>query len=109
MSDLNRFLSKDSDEESDNSSLKPNKEERKKPKIINRGKSPSSLQKLDKKQIIHLLESLMTEIPGFASNLAWTRQKILPKDPQIHPEELAQILAIPLLEAYVILEQLNSD
>ncbi|MHA1226413.1 MAG: hypothetical protein ACTSPV_06675 [Candidatus Hodarchaeales archaeon] len=50
----------------------------------------------------------MVAIPGFAANLAWTRQHILPNNPSIHPEELADELSIPILEAYVILDQLRS-
>ena len=105
MSDLSNFIPKKGEKKPSVSSKPP----KKKPRIIERKKSPYSLEQLSKEQLITLLEPLMGEIPGFAANLAWTRQKILPKTPKIHPEELAQELSIPLLEAYVILSQLHSD
>lgn len=89
-----------------NSSLS-SKPEKIQPRIIDRKTPPFSLDQLTKEEIIELLEPVMRDIPGFAANLAWTRQKILPKNPTIPPEELAQQLAIPLLEAYMILEQLQ--
>ncbi|MFX1514692.1 MAG: hypothetical protein ACFFC6_00140 [Promethearchaeota archaeon] len=105
MSDLSNFIPKKREKKPSVSS----KLQKKKPRIIERKKSPYLLEQLSKEQLIALLEPLMGEIPGFAANLAWTRQKILPKNPKIHPEELAQELSIPLLEAYVILSQLHSD
>ncbi|MHA2245363.1 MAG: hypothetical protein ACXADY_10390 [Candidatus Hodarchaeales archaeon] len=105
MSDLSNFIPRKGNKKSQ-TSLKNHK---RKPRIIDRKKSPFSLEQLSKKQLIELLEPLMAEIPGFAANLAWARQKILPQNPTIHPEELAQELVIPLLEAYVILDQLQSD
>jgi hypothetical protein len=104
MSDLDRYLST-------KEKVAPTKLKRRKkaPTIVDRGKFPFSLNKLNKEQIIELLEPLITELPGFAANLAWTRQKILPENPSIHPEELAHILAIPLLEAYILLDQLRSS
>ena len=105
MSDLNRFLS---DKKSSEAELKP-KSNKIKPILINRKKKPKSLKDLSKSQIIELLKPLMVEIPGFAANLAWTRQKILPTNPDIHPEELATELSIPVLQAYLILNQLVSD
>ncbi|NHJ00705.1 MAG: hypothetical protein EAX86_01130 [Candidatus Heimdallarchaeota archaeon] len=103
MSDLNHFLS----QKKANSEGKSSRDVKKLPKIINRSGSAPILNQLSKEQIIELLDPLMTRIPGFASNLAWTRQKILPSNPNIAPEELAQDLGISLLEAYVILEQLQ--
>ena len=105
MSDLSNFIKKKGKEKPPTSS----KPQKRKPRIIERKRSPYSLEQLSKEQLIALLKPVMREIPGFASNLAWTRQKILPKNPKIHPEELAQELSIPLLEAYVILAQLQSD
>ena len=105
MSDLSNFIQKKGEKKPPTSS----KSQKKKPRIIDRKRSPSTLGELSKEQLITLLEPAMGEIPGFAANLAWTRQKILPKNPRIHPEELAQELSIPLLEAYVILAQLQSD
>ena len=103
MSDLNRFLP----QEKEKIEGKPPKRTDKKPKIINRRGSPTLLKDLSKEQIIELLDPLMTRIPGFVSNIAWTRQKILPSNPDVTPEELAHDLGITLLEAYVILEQLH--
>ena len=108
MSDLNRFLSKKK-EKTPSSSITPVKRRTRKPKIIDRGKHAFTLEQLTKKDLISLLESLIIEIPGYASNLAWTRKKILPKTPHIHPEELALKLEIPLLEAYMILKHLRSE
>ncbi|UCE12960.1 MAG: hypothetical protein JSV04_12300 [Candidatus Heimdallarchaeota archaeon] len=105
MSDLSNFI----DKKGSKKPSRPTKHPKTKPKIINRKKAPSSLEQLDKEQLIQLLEPLMAEIPGFAANMAWTRQKILPLNPNVHPEELAQKLAIPLLEAYMILSRLQSN
>ncbi|UCG04413.1 MAG: hypothetical protein JSW11_10585 [Candidatus Heimdallarchaeota archaeon] len=104
MSDLSKFIQKKGEKKPPSAS----KPQKRKPRIIEREKTPYSLEQLSKEQLIELLEPLMGEIPGFAANLAWTRQKILPKNPKIHPEELAQELSIPLLEAYVILAQLQT-
>ncbi len=103
MSDLNQFLPPEKDKIEE----KPPRRIDKKPKIINRREAPSLLKDLSKEQIIDLLDPIMTRIPGFVSNLAWTRQKILPSSPNVTPEELAHDLGITLLEAYVILEQLR--
>ena len=105
MSDLNRFFS---DKKSSEVESKP-KSNKTKPILIDRKKKPKSLKDLNKTEIIELLKPLMAEIPGFAANLAWTRQKILPTNPDIHPEELASELSIPVLQAYLILNQLVSE
>ena len=100
MSNLNRFLSQEI-------SGKPKSEEtlkKKKPILITRNKLPQRLNDLSKEELIELLEQIFPYIPGFFSNLAWTRQKILPKNPTISPNELAGELSIPLLEAYYILD-----
>ena len=104
MSDLNQFLSK----EEKVAEEKPPKSLKKEPKIINRRGAPLQLKDLRKTQIIELLDPLMTRVPGFASNLAWTHQRILPSNPNVRPEELASELGISLLEAYVILEKLQT-
>ncbi len=108
MSDLDSFLSskKGKKEKISETPLKIRKE---KPKIIERGKYPFTLEQLNKEDLISLLESLVIEIPGFASNLAWTRKKILTQNSHIHPEELSNKLEIPLLEAYMILKQLRTE
>ena len=105
MSDLSNFLPR----EGKKKSSPPLKHKKTKPRIIDRKKSPISLEQLSKEQLIDLLKPLMSEIPGFTSNLAWTRQKILPKNPTIHPEELAEELVIPVLVAYMILVQLRPE
>lgn len=104
MSDLDRYLST-----KEKTASKKSKRKKKTPVIIDRGKLPFSLDKLNKEEILELLKPLITELPGFAANLAWVRQKILPENPSIHPEELAHILAIPILEAYILLDQLRSS
>ncbi|WP_455462976.1 hypothetical protein [Candidatus Hodarchaeum mangrovi] len=105
MSDLNRFFSGKKSSEAES---KP-KSNKTKPILIDRRKKAKSLKDLSKAQIIELLKPLMVEIPGFAANLAWTRQKILPNNPDIYAEELASELSIPVLQAYLILDQLASD
>ncbi len=103
MSDLKNFLGKDEKRKTPSQS----KKEKIAPKIVERRKKAFSLEDLSKKQIINLLDPLMARIPGFVSNMAWTRQKILSQNPSITPDELSILLQIPLLEAYVILAQLK--
>jgi hypothetical protein len=103
MSDLKNFLGKDEKKKVSSQS----KKKLVAPKIVERRKKVFSLEDLSKKQIINLLDPLMDRIPGFVSNMAWTRQKILPQNPTITPDELSTLLQIPLLEAYVILAQLK--
>jgi hypothetical protein len=105
MSDLSNFLPRKKKKKAS----PPLKDKKIKPRIIDRKKSPGSLEELSKEQLIDLLEPLISEIPGYASNLAWTRQKVLPKKPDIHPEELAEELVIPVLVAYMILAQLQPE
>ena len=105
MSDLENFIEKDSK----NKQPIRSKKRKTTPKIIERRKKVLLLEELSKKEIIDLLDPLMARVSGFASNMAWTRQKILPQEPNIHPDKLAKLLQIPLLEAYVILTQLKSD
>ncbi|MHA1993224.1 MAG: hypothetical protein ACW97Z_01645 [Candidatus Hodarchaeales archaeon] len=105
MSNLNRFFSQEI-------GGKPNSEEtikKKKPILFTRNKRPSSLNGLSKKELLELLEQVFPLIPGFFANLAWTRQKILPKNPKITPDDLASQLGIPLLEAYYILSNLQES
>lgn len=105
MSDLKNFLSKNEVKK------QPVRKKRgvKAPKIVERRKKPLLLEELSKEELLRLLNPLVARIPGFVSNMAWTRQKILPQNPNIQPEELAKQLQIPLLEAYIILTQLKSD
>ncbi len=104
MSKLNRFFTEEVGEKSkvSGTSIK------KMPRIFTRSKQPLSLIDLTKEDFLELIEPVINLLPGFSANLAWTRQKILPNNPNILPEELASILNIPLLEAYFILDRLNS-
>ncbi len=103
MSNLNRFFSQEI-------GVKPKSKEtlkKKKPILFTRNKLPKGLNDLSKEDLLELLEQIFPLIPGFFSNLAWTRQKLLPKNPNITPSDLASELNIPLLEAYYILENLQ--
>ncbi len=104
MSKLNRFFTEEVGEKSkvSGTSIK------KMPRIFTRSKQPLSLIDLTKEDFLELIEPVINLLPGFSANPAWTRQKILPNNPNILPEELASILNIPLLEAYFILDRLNS-
>ena len=103
MSNLNRFFSKEiGGKPKSSETLK-----KKKPILFTRTKLPPSLNDITKKELLELLEQVFPLIPGFFANLAWTRQKILPKNPRITPEELSSQLSIPLLEAYYILKDLQ--
>ncbi|MHA1978547.1 MAG: hypothetical protein ACW98F_10180 [Candidatus Hodarchaeales archaeon] len=102
MSNLNRFFSQEiGGKPKSSETLK-----KKKPILFTRNKLPTSLNDLSKREVLELLEQVFPLIPGFFANLAWTRQKILPKNPKITPEKLASLLSIPLLEAYFILKNL---
>lgn len=105
MSKLNRFFPEEVGDNSKDSGT-PDK---KIPRIFTRSKQSLSLNDLTKKDFLELIEPVINLLPGFSANLAWTRQKILQNNPNILPEELASILKIPLLEAYFILDRLNSD
>ena len=104
MSDLNHFLSKEvgGKRETEKSDKK------KKPVLFTRSKYPASINDLSGKKILEMLEPVMNVVPGFTANLAWTRQKILPKNPNVLPEELAGQLNIPILEAYFILDGIRA-
>ncbi len=105
MSDLNRFLQQEVGGKEKSIDLSS----KKKPRIFTRNKLPSKIDELSKKDLLNLLEPIFALIPDFTANLAWTRQNILPKNPNITPEELAGELSIPLLEAYFILNRLIED
>ena len=105
MSDLNQYLSKEVGGKQDGERIN----KKKKPVILTRSKNPTSIHDLSEKKILMLLEPVMNILPGFTANLAWTRQKILPKKPNILPEELAGQLDIPLLEAYFILDKIQGN
>jgi len=105
MSKLNRFFT----EEVGGNSKDSGTSDKKIPRIFTRSKQSLSLKDLTKEDFIELIEPVINLLPGFSAHLAWTRQKILQNNPNILPEELASILKIPLLEAYFILDRLNSD
>ena len=104
MSNLNRFFTEEVGDKSKDSGTS----DKKIPRIFTRSKQSLSLNDLTKNDLIELIEPVINLLPGFSANLAWTRQKILPKNPNILPEELASLLKIPLLESYFILDRLNS-
>ena len=105
MSKLNRFFI---EEVGGKKSKDIRTSDKKVPRIFTRSKQPLSLNDLTTKDFLELIEPVINLLPGFSANLAWTRQKILPKNQIILPGELASILNIPLLEAYFILDRLNS-
>ena len=105
MSKLNRFFT----EEVGDKSKVSGTSDKKIPRIFTRSGQSLSLNDLTKNDFLELIEPVINLLPGFSANLAWTRQKILPKNPNILPEELASILKIPILEAYFILDRLNSS
>jgi len=105
MSKLNRFLTEEVGDDSKDSGTS----DKKIPRIFTRSKQSLSLNDLTRKDFLELIEPVIDLLPGFSANLAWTRQKILKKNPKILPEELASILKIPLLEAYFILDRLKND
>ena len=104
MSNLNRFFSEEVGEKSKESKTS----DKKMPRIYTRTKPSLTLNDLTKNDFLELIEPVMKLLPGFSANLAWTRQKIIPNKPNVLPEELANILNIPLLEAYFILDRLRS-
>ncbi|MHA1207162.1 MAG: hypothetical protein ACTSR4_05370 [Candidatus Hodarchaeales archaeon] len=104
MSKLNRFFTDEVGDKSKDSGTS----DKKIPRIFTRSKQSLSLNELTKKDFLELIEPVINLLPGFSANLAWTRQKILPNNPNILPEELASTLKIPILEAYFIIDRLNS-
>ncbi|MHA1512812.1 MAG: hypothetical protein ACTSRJ_01965 [Candidatus Hodarchaeales archaeon] len=104
MSKLNRFFTEEVGDKSKDSGTS----DKKIPRIFTRSKQSLSLNELTKKDFLELIEPVINLLPGFSANLAWTRQKILPNNPNILPEELASTLKIPILEAYFIIDRLNS-
>ena len=55
-----------------------------------------------------LVETAQT-LPLYPAHKAYIRDKILPENPDVTPEELARILDMPLGEAIVILDELNEE
>lgn len=59
--------------------------------------------------IWHILVETAQRLPTYTAHMAYTRDTILPLNPEITPEELSQRLDIPLGEALVILVELRKD
>jgi hypothetical protein len=54
-----------------------------------------------------ILVETAQSLPLYKSHLSYTRDVILPEQPEITPEELSQRLNMPLGEAFVILSELE--
>lgn len=57
----------------------------------------------------HILVETAQKLPTYNAHKAYTRDTILPSNPDISPEELSQRLDMPLGEAIVILVELRKD
>ena len=55
-----------------------------------------------------ILVETAQNLPLYPANKAYIRDKILPENPDVTPEELARQLDMPLGEAIVILDELNN-
>ena len=59
--------------------------------------------------IWHILVETAQTLPMYNSHMSYTRDNILPIEPNITPEQLSQRLDMPLGEALVILNELRKD
>jgi len=59
--------------------------------------------------IWHILVETAQTLPMYNSHMSYTRDNILPVEPNISPEQLSQRLDMPLGEALVILNDLRKD
>ncbi len=59
--------------------------------------------------IWHILVETAQKLPMYISHMTYTRDNILPVNPDITPEQLSQRLDMPLGEAIVILVELRKD
>ena len=59
--------------------------------------------------IWHILVETAQTLPIYNSHMSYTRDNILPIEPNISPEQLSQRLDMPLGEALVILNELRKD
>ena len=55
-----------------------------------------------------ILVETAQNLPLYPAHKAYIRDKILPENPDVTPEELARQLDMPLGEAIVILDELNN-
>ena len=59
--------------------------------------------------IWHILVETAQKLPMYNAHMSYTRDTILPVQPDITPEQLSQRLDMPLGEALVILHELRKD
>jgi len=59
--------------------------------------------------IWHILVETAQTLPMYNSHMSYTRDNILPVEPNISPEQLSQRLDMPLGESLVILNELRKD
>ena len=59
--------------------------------------------------IWHILVETAQKLPMYRAHLSYTRDSILPAQPDITPEQLSQRLDMPFGEALVILFELKND
>lgn len=54
-----------------------------------------------------MLVEVVKSLPNFEDHLAFARDEVLPRKPEIEAEELSRLMSIPLAEALVILDMLR--
>lgn len=54
-----------------------------------------------------MLVEVVKNLPNFEDHLAFARDEVLPRKPEIEAEELSRLMSIPLAEALVILDMLR--
>ena len=71
----------------------------------------SGLKLLEKRYKKNALWGMLVEVvkslPNFEKHLAFVRDEVLPRKPEIEAEELSKLISIPLAEALVILDALR--
>lgn len=66
------------------------------------------LEKRYKKNVLWgMLVDVVKRLPNFEKHLAFVRDEVLPRKPEIDAEELSKLASIPLAEALVILDMLR--
>ncbi len=68
-----------------------------------------NLDDYSKEKLWQLLMETARASVMYPTHKAYTREKVLPEKPAITPEELAQLLNMPLGEALVILGELADE
>lgn len=68
-----------------------------------------NLDNYSKEQIWQLLVDAVHASVMYPTHKAYTREKVLPEKPSVDPQELAQLLNMPLGEALVILGELADE